>query len=86
MWVKSAPPHPKPSNGRAAASVVCAGVALIMVPLFAAGLGGAAVLTQLGHQIAFFLGVVMVVYGSAALSYARAARQAFRQSGDHDAS
>jgi hypothetical protein len=86
MWVKSAPPHPKPINGRAAASAVCAGIALIMVPLFAAGLGGAAVLTKLGHQIAFFIGVVMVVYGSAAVSYVRAAREAFRQSGDRDVS
>ncbi len=86
MWVKSAPPHPKPINRRAAAGAVCAGIALIMVPLFAVGLGSAAVLTKLGHQIAFFLGVVMMVYGSAAVSYARAAREVSRQSGDPNAS
>jgi hypothetical protein len=86
MWFKAAPPYGKPIDGRAAAGAVCLGIALILAPLFAAGIGGAAVLTKLGHQIAFFIGVVMVVYGSVAVSYARAAREAFRQVGDRDAS
>ena len=64
MWIKSAPPHPRPIDGRIAAGVVCAGIALIIVPLLAVTTSGIPALTKLGHQIAFFLGVVMVVYGA----------------------
>lgn len=87
MWIKSAPPHPMPIDRRVTASVMYAGIALIIVPLLAVATSGIPALTKLGHQIAFFLGVVMVVYGAAAVSYARAAGDAsIRHIEGHNAS
>ena len=55
-----------------ATGAVYAGAVLMITPMLAA-MGDIPTLTKLGHWVALFLGVVMLTYGAAALSYKGAA-------------